>query len=187
MLKRARWYAIVSLLAIIAASIIAIILQDAPPPSAPTATLHKATEQKRIGVRKDIWFSEGEDRLHYRINAPRSLLMAIPKQNGYEVIEKMEGIECLLQESFSRDGQQLRYFKANEGIYRYANHEFLASSVLVSLFTAGGHDLPDQPSAETYMKGLAKQVSLSLGEAHPNFRAEEFKAHIRPSAVTHGP
>ena len=49
---------------------------------AKSATLFSATEQKRKGVVKEIWFSqENNERLHHRICSDSSVLMIVPQGN----------------------------------------------------------------------------------------------------------
>ena len=76
--------------------------------------------------------------------------------------------------------QQMRFFEAEEGLYRYNLQQFLAQSVTLSLFHLPGHNLPTTVNTEkAFMKGLAQDVSFSVSGKTPQFQAKQFKATIR--------
>jgi hypothetical protein len=153
---------------------------------ASTKNVFSTTEQQRKGVVKEIWFSqEDQTRLHYRIRSESSLLTIQPKGKGLDLIEKLHNIQCWMQDKlYSPSGtagptQQLRFFAAEEGLYRYTSQEFLAQSVALSLFRLNGHDLPKETvTAKPFLKGLAKDVSFGISGKNPQFQAKQFKAEL---------
>ena len=143
-----------------------------------------ATHQKRKGLRKDMWLAQdNHSRLHYRIDSTASMLTLIPNDNKVDVLENLEGIQGWVQERLYTNGknpmQQMRFFEADTGTYRYTTQEFLAKSVSLSLFRLPGHSLPlslDNKSA--FLKGLAQDVSFSVSGKMPQFQAKRFQATL---------
>jgi len=145
------------------------------------------TNQQRQGVRKEIWFTQDDNsRLHYRIESESSQLSLIPIDKKIELIEKLFKIKCWMQDKlyFASAGsgpmQQMRFFEAEEGLYRYNLQQFLAQSVALSLFHLTGHNLPTTVNTESaFMKGLAQDVTFSVSGKTPQFQARQFKATLR--------
>ena len=143
------------------------------------------TKQMRSGVVKELWITEGDKRLHYRIESPRSVLTALPKGNTFELTEQMQGIKCFFQEKIEHAeetgelSQQLRFIESREGTYTYADHRFNAEQVFLALFRLPGDRLETNLDLSTaFLKGVAKEVTLSLSHHGPSFHAKKFKAHI---------
>lgn len=140
------------------------------------------TSQMRKKVQKDIWFTTNErDRLHYRILSESSLLTLTPVQNHIEVVESLKGITCWMQDKLVKNSeplQQVRLFKAKDGIYRYGCQEFIANSVQLSLFRLPGHDFPKKTLDENqaFLQGVAENISLVFCGKTPQFQAKQFKA-----------
>lgn len=141
--------------------------------------------QKREGVRKDIWFTqEDKSRLHTRIDSQASTLTLLPKDDKVDIIENLEQIKCWMQEKLYVTGQTpmqtMRYFEADQGTYQYATQRFFAQSVVLSLFRTPGHDLPMKfdPSA-AFLRGIAQDVSFSVSGKTTQFKAQQFKATLR--------
>jgi hypothetical protein len=149
-------------------------------------TIFSTTQQQRKGVVKEIWFSQEDDsRLHYRIFSETSLLTIKPEGKGFDLIEKLEKIKCWMQdklyEASSEVGpmQQVRFFAAEEGLYRYASQEFLAQTVALSLYRLVGHELPKETlSSKPFLQGIAKDVSFAVSGKNPQFKAKHFKAEL---------
>jgi len=158
--------------------------QELAASAAPTGT---TTNQQRQGVRKEIWFTqEDNSRLHYRIQSESSQLSLIPVDKKIELIEKLFKMKCWMQDKLyftsehSGPMQQMRFFEAEEGLYRYNIQQFLAQSVALSLFRLPGHNLPAAVNTESaFMKGLAQDVSFSVSGKNPQFQAKQFKATLR--------
>ncbi len=144
--------------------------------------------QIRKGVTKDFWKFDGSgERLHYHIETPYSVLTAYPQGKSYELIEKMHGINCYFQEKISPDHakQQVRHFQADSGEYAYNKHVFTAESVLISVCQTDGVILQTEIKPEdVFIKGMAKEVSLSLAGKNPDFQAKAFSAHMRSPGST---
>ena len=155
--------------------------------AATTTPIGTTTHQQRQGVRKEIWFTQDDkSRLHYRIESEGSQLSLIPVDKKIELIEKMFKMKCWMQDKiyFASVGsgpmQQMRFFEAEEGLYRYNIQQFLAQSVTLSLFRLPGHNLPATVNTESaFMKGLAQDVSFSVSGKNPQFQAKQFKATLR--------
>jgi hypothetical protein len=145
------------------------------------------TKQMRSGVVKEMWITEGERRLHHRIESPRSILTALPKGNTFELIEQMQGIKCFFQEKIEdveetgELSQHLRFIESKEGTYIYSKHCFHAEQVFLALFQLPGEHLETKLDLnQAFLKGAAKEITFSLSHHGPSFHAEKFKAHIKP-------
>ncbi len=143
---------------------------------------YSPTQQQRLKVRKEIWLAqEDRTRLHYRIESRESLLTLTPVKNKFEVIELLKGMNCWMQEKLSAEGQQTRYFVAEEGLYRYHTAQLIAREATLSLFRLPGCDLPLQPldPESSYLRGVAQNISLTFGGKIPEFKANSFKAILK--------
>lgn len=144
--------------------------------------------QTRQGISKDLWYvQEDNQRLHHRIESESSVLTMVSKKSKVDIVENLENITCFMQDKLYRGPdnapmQQLRFFKANEGTYHYANQQFFAQTVQLSLLRSGGYNLPKQlePSS-AYLRGVAQDVSFFINDNVPKFHAEQFKASLNPS------
>ncbi|MBS0620200.1 MAG: hypothetical protein JSS61_01915 [Verrucomicrobia bacterium] len=146
-------------------------------------TLFSTTHQHRKGVVKEIWFTQEDNtRLEYRICSASSELTLVPLQNKFDLIEKLQHIQCWMQDKFYNAPapmQQVRFLRAEEGIYRFTQQEFLAQSVALSLFRLGGQALPKEAGKATpFLKGIAEDVSFSVSGKTPQFHAQNFKAQL---------
>lgn len=72
--------------------------------------------QKRQGVQKDIW-TQNETR-HFQIHSLNSDLTLSQKREKIEATEELEEIQCTIQNEFT--------LTADEGIYTYPSHQFIA-------------------------------------------------------------
>lgn len=141
------------------------------------------TRQMRKKVSKDLWIAgEKGERLHHRFESPTSILIAYPRGNSIELIEKMEKMKCYLQEEIDRGNpprQQIRFIESEEGTYTFATQHFDASKVFIALFHLPGTTLPTEVDLnQAYLKGIAYRASLSFSEKTPHFTAEKLKAKI---------
>jgi hypothetical protein len=153
-----------------------------------TSRSASATNQRREGVRKDIWFTqEDRSRLHYRIDSEASTLTLLPIDDKLDIIENLEHIKCWMQDKLYLAGespmQQMRFFEADQGTYQYTTQQFLAQTVTLSLFRIPGHALPLRfdPSA-AFLRGIAQDVSFSVSGKTTQFQAERFKATLKPQS-----
>ncbi len=152
-------------------------------------TLFSTTQQQRKGVVKEIWFTQDDGaRLHYRIFSESSLLTLKPDGKGLDLVEKLEKIQCWMQDKIypSPQGagvmQQIRFLVAEEGLYRYNYQEFLAHTVALSLYRMAGSELPEKIKAEKpFLKGIADDVSFAVSGKNPQFQAKHFKAELNMS------
>lgn len=143
-------------------------------------TLPPSPEEQRTLVQKDLYLSQGGERLHSRIACPASTLK-IDKQSGERrLIETMHRMHALMQHKFEGDDQQVRTFTAAEGTYDYTARTFSADSVLLSFHHLAGHTLPQSLSDETaFLSGVAEHVKLLIDNKSPDFKAEKFKAKVK--------
>jgi len=154
--------------------------------SASSKTIVSTTQQQRKGVVKEIWFTQEENtRLHYRIFSESSLLTIQPSGTHFDLVEKLEKIQCWMQDKLytpTTGGgymQQIRFLAAEEGVYRYNSQEFLAQSVALSLFRLQGHELPkEMAQAKPFLKGVAEGVWFAVSGKNPQFKAQHFKAEL---------
>ncbi len=149
-------------------------------------SLAETSRQTREQVQKDIWFSqESATRLHYKIESQSSELVLVPTKNKFEIIENLRNMKCWMQEKVydSSSGtpmQQIRFIKADEGVYRYNQQELVANTVSLSLFRLPGSELStDLPSQKAFLRGIAKDVTLTVSGKTPQFNARDFKATLR--------
>jgi len=150
--------------------------------------LSSTTNQKRQGVRKDIWFTQDDlSRLHYRIDSEYSMLTLVPEGSSWDVIEHLEKIKCWMQDKLyvvdanSPFMQQVRYFEADQGSYQFKLQQFDAKTVALSLFRLPGHTLTfAEDPKNAFLKGVAQDVSFSVAGKTPQFQAQHFKAFLKP-------
>jgi len=150
-----------------------------------SSSVLSTTKQERKAVIKDLWISEEQGRVHHRILGSSSTLLLIPKGCHFDVVEKLEGITCWMQDKLYpataslEPEQQVRILQAKEGFYTYSNQEFLAQSVNLSLYRLTGNRLPEQiPLTNPFLKGVAKEISFTLAGKVPQFKASQFQAEI---------
>ncbi len=157
--------------------------------AASSEAIKTSTHQIRQKVQKDIWFSqEAGERLHYKIQSDTSLLTLEPKGKKVEIIENLEKIKCWMQDKiyYSADNtplQQLRFFEADQGTYRYSASEFDAQTVILSLFRMPGHEIPETLSSSPFIKGIARDVCFSVSGKTPKFQAKQFQAQLKGKEV----
>ena len=146
-------------------------------------------KQMRSGVTKDLWIVDHDcGRLHHHIEAPRSILTAVPQGTRVELTEQMLEMTCTFQEKLSQDNgewaQQIRTLHSSEGTYHYTDQHFDAHQVFLSLYRLPGNDLPTHFNPEAaFLKGVAQEVSLSFSDSSPHFQAQKFKAQIKPEEL----
>lgn len=156
-----------------------------------TESISSTAHQIRQGVRKDLWVAqEDQTRLHYRIESKSSLLTLVPEGNKVDMIENLEGIKCWVQDklfSASQDQpmQQIRFFEADHGTYRYTSQQFIAQTVALSLLRLPGHELPSFIDPQSvFLRGIAQDVTFSLVGKNPLLQAHHFKASLNQNEIT---
>lgn len=150
----------------------------------PKKVQKSSAQQTRIGVTKDMWISNGAERLHHRIESPSSVLLIHPKGNSFECIEEMCGMKCYLQEKIEWNAdlgvpfQQIRYIESPTGSYNYASQLFSAERVYLAIFSMPGNVLQLNPDLnKAFLKGIAEKVALTFSSNGPQFHSEKFKAY----------
>lgn len=135
--------------------------------------------QKRLGVQKDIWSSKAKERLHVRLKSESSDLKISQSEKHLTATETLKAIDCWVQESIDEEGQQVRHFTSESGIYYFPEHKFVASEVNIAFFRLPGRELPTHiPSEAPYLSGVAKEASFSIAKNLPAFRAYHLKAEF---------
>lgn len=162
-----------------------VLTRTRSPEAKPSPT---SSNQRREGVRKDIWFTqEDRSRLHYRIQSQASTLTLLPTDERLDIIENLEHIQCWMQDKLYVAGgapmQQMRFFEADAGTYQYTTQKLFAQAVSLSLFRLPGHTIPItiDPSS-SFLRGVAKDVSFSVAGSTTQFQAEQFRATLNPKA-----
>ncbi len=156
----------------------------------PEAQSSSSAYQTRRGVVKDLWYSQEDDiRVHHRISSESSILTMVAKKNKVDLFENLENIHCLMQEkvyysALHEPMQQVRFFSANDGTYHYSTQQFLAQRVKLSLHRLSGHSLPEEVDPmQSFLQGIAEDVSFSINNKIPEFHAEHFRANLKQSEV----
>lgn len=157
---------------------------------------HPAT-QNRKEVQKDFWIAQNHERQHFRIKSQQSELIIHERNRKLEAVEKLHHLECWLQEfenssptilqktaqePESTKQQQVRYLTAEDGIYFYPSHHFIAQTVHLQFFRLPGHVLPEtiDPSIAFFI-GTATEASFSACGKSPTFTAEHLHASFDPA------
>lgn len=143
--------------------------------------------QKREGVQKDIWVVNGAERLHSRIKSRHSDLTLSQKKDKVEAIEQLKEIDCWVQEEIdpAHSLQQIRTLYAEEGVYYFPSHRFLAQSVHLAFFRLPGADLPLSLFPEKpFLTGVASEVSFAATSKSPLFTAYHLQAHLDPQRAS---
>ena len=123
-------------------------------------------EQTSKIVQKDLWVEQNGIRDHHVIRSKLSKLSFIPRDNHYEVIEKLEGL------AGEMDGAKKRLFSASRGYYHYGSHEFLADTVALSV----------THYENILLKGKASAMVLHLTDAKPVIAVEKLVADLPEKA-----
>jgi hypothetical protein len=154
----------------------------------PQAQAFSSAYQTRKGVTKDLWYTQEDSlRIHHRISSQSSILTLIAKKNRIDIVELLENLNCTMQDKLyytsSHDPmQQMRFFSAAEGTYRYTTQQFVAQAVELSLYRLPSHRLPDRVDPkDSYLQGIAEDVSFFISDKIPQFHAEHFKANLKQS------
>ena len=147
--------------------------------------LSESATQERRGVRKDIWFAQEDGtRLQYRIESDASLLTLVQDRGKFDMVENLQNIQCWMQEKIFTSGnssmQQLRYLKADGGVYSLGKQQFEAHSVALSLFKLPGHTLVMPTNRKgAFLRGTAEDVSFAVSGKSPQFQAHNFTASLK--------
>jgi hypothetical protein len=148
-------------------------------PNASEHSIKREAHQVRRGVQKDIFFSDKENRLHFRIKSSLSSLSINRQKGRQQLVEHLHDIECFVQDKIDLTSQvqQIRYFTAQEGEYLFPSHQFSANNITLSFFQLPGQFLPDKMlQHDAYLSGFAKKLFFSLEEKSPKFTVDHFKA-----------
>jgi hypothetical protein len=145
-----------------------------------------ATEasQSRSCVRKDLWVAQTPlERTCTRIESEKSFLVFRPKGNSLELFEELQNIRCWIQEKSSMREQQMRFFLAKDGLYRYRGQSFEAHKVSLSLYKlentlSTASFALDSKQYSPFIRGTADKVLFSLQNGAPTFQAYQFQASL---------
>lgn len=140
------------------------------------------SEQKRKGVRKQVWYQD-EDPLYFRIEGQESELFFFRQNNRVEIVEELTDVTCIMQEDLFYEGekpmQRVRYLKAERASYNYSSHLFVAENVHLWKYQLEGHTPPDNiEHAKALMRATAQSVEFTLKGNKLNFIAHQMKATV---------
>jgi len=143
---------------------------------------YKTTQQHRQAC-KEIWFTQGSERLQLRIRSEDSELILDHCDDSMEIAEKMQGVTCVMQEElYYSDGkpmQVFRYLQADEAVYHYQTNKLVAKRATISRFSALGHHLIEDVSRlRPSITGTASEVEFFMEGGNPHFKATKFKASL---------
>lgn len=149
-------------------------------------SLPNAAHQIRTTVNKEIWFTqEDQTRLQYRIHGESSLLTLEPVGKKIHIVENLNQVRCWMQDRLylqtasSQPMQQMRFWEADHGVYRYTTQDLIAQDVNISIFRLPGHTLPYTCDPRiAFLNGIANNVSFSITGKTPQFEATQFKATL---------
>ncbi len=139
--------------------------------------------QIRSGVQKDIWTLDGTERPHVRILSQNSELTIRQNRGKFSAEETLHSIDSWMQEEIDRSQniQQIRHCLADEGLYSFPAHEFLAKNVHLDFYRIPGHELPTAPPEQRpYLKGIAREVAFRTSNKAPTFTAYHLLAEFDP-------
>lgn len=154
---------------------------------------HPATQNRQI-VQKDFWIMQGSERQHLRIQSQESELIVHERKGKLEAVEKLQHLDCWMQEIGNGSSsilqkiapeshdQQVRHLTAEEGIYFYPSHHFIAQTVQMQFFRMPGHGLPETiDSTFAFFSGTATEVNFSACGKSPTFTAQHLHASFDPA------
>lgn len=97
--------------------------------------LMASSEQMRKKVVKELWWGEVNP-LYLRIECSNSKLLAMKEKEKYEVMEKMKGVKCLIQEELFYllpDGRRAHFNEEGEVVVKEEGRELLLDPTLKTL------------------------------------------------------
>lgn len=128
-------------------------------------TLEKQpARQLRTGVQKDIWTLDETERLHIRLRSTHSELVLKQKGQKFEAVEKLQNLECWVQEKIDPllQSQRIRHLSAEEGAYHFPSQRFHTQNVHLSFFRLPGTTLPLTIETPPFLHGIAQEMRGDL-------------------------
>jgi len=149
---------------------------------APEKTLPAPSSQQALHVRKEIWHTQGHQRLHYLIESDTSTFWITSSSKKLHVQEVMTPVVCMIQERLNDNPsptQELKILQAAQGIYDFTKRSFSTQDVQLSFYILPGSQLPDTlPIEPAHFQGSAHNACFTLTSQGPSFHAEKFKAYL---------
>jgi hypothetical protein len=156
--------------------------------------MHPATQNREV-VQKDFWIVQDSFRQHLRIQSQQSELIIHERKGKLEAVEKLQGLECWMQELengsasiLHKSGQktagwqQVSHLTAKEGTYFYPSQHFLAQTVHMQIFRVTGRDLPERLDEDlAFFTGTATEAHFSACGKSPTFIAQHLHASFDPT------
>ncbi|MCB1111434.1 MAG: hypothetical protein H7A37_01425 [Chlamydiales bacterium] len=147
--------------------------------------------QHRVGIRKDLFIPTKTGIAGLEITSATSELVFSRDDDHHDMIEKLKGVCCLMQEQcFYRfpdgtdalaDGpgavpmQYIRMIEGDEATYSYTHNTLAADHASVKRFLLPGHRLLQIPDdAIPVLVGTADHVLVTITEGIINFSADNF-------------
>lgn len=130
------------------------------------------SSQQRIGIQKDIFYTQGKDRLKLLLVSDAADLHLEAHEGRFEVIEKMNDVKCCLQEGLSVEDidetnaipvQKIFFLKADTASYNYKSEMLIADNIKGRHYLAVGHVLDHIPEPiKTFELCSARHLEMSL-------------------------
>ncbi|MEX0962083.1 MAG: hypothetical protein WDZ28_04410 [Simkaniaceae bacterium] len=136
---------------------------------------NRALTQSRKNVRKDLFFSSLQTRKHVRISSEISNLYF--DENRW--VEQLNQIQCLIADKDENRGFFVKEITSMEGNYDFHKNLFTAFDVSLNYYESPVNPFFQIPTAcQTFLKGVATELTLSISESGPEVKADHFQALI---------
>lgn len=137
-------------------------------------------KQKRESCLKEFFTQENCRRLIASIKSRSAEMVYYEKDREDELIEKMDGVVCLMVEETSFDQKSrpiVKRIEAQKAQYDYKRDCFTTEDVKLERFYLPGKMVGSLSGGQLFFSGNAKNASFSL-KKNDFFQAEDFKAVI---------
>lgn len=147
----------------------------------PQSTSHPLlAKQYRHQISKQLLFQENNSRLQWRVHSPQSEVLLEQAGNSLELVEKLQGTVCKMQEKINSEEQNsyqlVRCLEAEKAVYNYKHKQLSADQVRLQRYKIPHTDWVDSLSPYSpFMQGQAQSVQLTFSQ-EPLFKAKGFQA-----------
>jgi hypothetical protein len=156
----------------------------------------KTTTQQQTDVRRDIFFSKGNEKdndnnkLQLCLTGESAEVVVVAQGKKFEVLERSRNVSGILQEEIYYSNelaektpvpmQQILQFEAEEATYSYENNLFVAHNVQLFRYSARNHKLEDADDKKLEMSGYADSMEFSLANETNEIKLEKLNATFYP-------
>jgi hypothetical protein len=142
-----------------------------------------SAKQKRNLVQKELWFVKNNLPHKMTLQSADSELVLDHQNEGTEVLEKMQDVDCYVQEELFFEElmpfQIIRHIQAETATYYYQQEKLLGNNVKIWRYTIPGHELTQsQDQKSLMMSGTANSIEFAWVENNFRFSAKQFKAAL---------